>query len=746
VKGDSTSSAVSPPPNGKDTESDDKADEKTEEQYGVKFTINKTLQMLSRVKHRFDNCGDVRYPSIITTTEPIKNALLDIKKRGIKSRFITEITKDNLHYCKELMQVVSEVRHLDGVKGNFAVTDTEYVSYAISSKKARPSLRQVVRSTSKVFVEQQQHFFDMLWDKAIPAERKIMEMESGIMLPERTEIITGADNILRLTLASFPHIKVSLDNCIDSSAPASFVLVEPMWNHMKELASTKNGVIFRFITEITKDNLPYCKEMARIFELRHLDGIKGNLGITDGREYRASPSIKPGVPPDVLIRSTANVFVEQQQFFFETLWNKAIPAEQKIKEIEEGRTPEKLEIIEDTQKSISRAFDIMSKTQKELLVLFATPHTFTLALQAGTADIYRKISENGVDIKLLIPRGADDIEENKQIATKVRKEISPSINVRLSEVDLNTRITIMISDRKEFMSWELRDDTLDDPYLAGGIATYSNIKALASSYAIIFDNLWKITELAENLRITNIKLEGNEKAMKEFINIAAHELRTPIQPILGLSEMLSDASNDPQHQRKLVEIIIRNAHKLKNLAEDILDVTRIESGHFQLSIKKIDLHELVENVVHDFERFLPADGKVTISYQQQKLSGDFDENDEMSHLTVLGDSQRVAQVLSNLLRNALKFTKEGTINVRVGKNESPSPSEAVVHISDSGQGIDPEVMDSLFEKFMSKSEKGTGLGLFISKSIVEAHGGKIWGENNKDGNGATFAFTLPLAT
>ena len=88
------------------------------------------------------------------------------------------------------------------------------------------------------------------------------------------------------------------------------------------------------------------------------------------------------------------------------------------------------------------------------------------------------------------------------------------------------------------MTWELRDDTLDDPYLAGGVATYSNNEALATSYAIIFDNLWKIAEFVENLRIANTKLENKEKAMKEFINIAAHELRTPIQPILGLSEML----------------------------------------------------------------------------------------------------------------------------------------------------------------------------------------------------------------
>ena len=428
------------------------------------------------------------------------------------------------------------------------------------------------------------------------------------------------------------------------------------------------------------------------------------------------------------------------------LWERAVPAEQRIKEIEEGRTPEKLVIIQDTQKSISCAFDIMNKTRKELLVIFATPRTFTLALRAGEADIYRKMSENGINIQVLVPRGGAKIEENNEQIAKLREEISPSINLRLSEVDLNTRITIMISDRKEFMSWELRDDSLDDPYLAGGIATYSNIEAIASSYAIIFDNLWKITEFAENLRIANIKLESNEKAMKEFINIAAHELRTPIQPILGLSEMLADASsNDPQQQRKLFEIIIRNARKLENLAEDILDVTRIESGRLKLTMEKVDLHELVESVVHEFQRFLPADDKVTLNYQ--KLIDDRDDNHHgIPHLEILGDPQKIVQVLSNLLRNALKFTKEGTINVRVGRKDSPSSSEAIVSISDSGQGIDPEAMCKLFEKFMSKSEKGTGLGLFISKSIVEAHGGKTWGENNKDGKGATFTFTLPLVT
>ena len=143
---------------------------------------------------------------------------------------------------------------------------------------------------------EQQHIFDLLWDKAITADRKIMEIESGMMLPERTEIITGADNIHRLTLASAPHIRESLDTSIDSVAP-QVIVSEFMWKYMKELVSTKKGVRFRYIADITKENLPYCKEMAKIFELRHLDGIKGNLSVIDRREYRVSPKVRPGSPP-----------------------------------------------------------------------------------------------------------------------------------------------------------------------------------------------------------------------------------------------------------------------------------------------------------------------------------------------------------------------------------------------------------------------------------------------------------------
>jgi signal transduction histidine kinase len=389
--------------------------------------------------------------------------------------------------------------------------------------------------------------------------------------------------------------------------------------------------------------------------------------------------------------------------------------------------------------------------------------------------MYRKMSENGVNIKVLVPRGGAKIEENnEQQIAKLREEIASSINLRFSEVDLNTRITIMISDRSQFMSWELRDDTLDDPYLAGGIANYSNIEALASSYAIIFDNLWKVTEFAENLRRANIKLEGNEKAMKEFINIAAHELRTPIQPILGLSGVVRDrilnlakqfqsrgkeevvyrqlqdaataatvpARSDSNYRASslassieeivgMVDVVNRNAKRLERLTNNLLDVSRIENNKsLDLSKENFNLVQKIRNVIRDIK-----------SSQDEKADAIeivYDAPDEP--IMIEADKTRIYEVVSNLLRNAIKFTDSGTITI----TSSLEGTNAIISIKDSGRSIDPELMPRLFTKFASKSETGSGLGLYLSKKIIEAHGGKIWAENNKDGKGATFAFTLPL--
>jgi signal transduction histidine kinase len=223
--------------------------------------------------------------------------------------------------------------------------------------------------------------------------------------------------------------------------------------------------------------------------------------------------------------------------------------------------------------------------------------------------------------------------------------------------------------------------------------------------------------------------------MNEFVNVASHELRSPIQPIVGISEILcSKIKND--EQLALLGIVIRNAKRLQQLTEDILDVTRIESNSLNLKKVQFNLNEIILNSVSDSRNQMQKEHKDNIKLELFSSIKD--------DIFVEADKNRLNQVISNLLSNAIKFTKEsGTITIRVQKKDNND--DVLVSVKDTGAGIDPEILPRLFTKFATKSETGgTGLGLYISKSIVESHGGRILAQNNSDGKGSTFSFTLPI--
>src|SRR5215207_7057706 len=248
-----------------------------------------------------------------------------------------------------------------------------------------------------------------------------------------------------------------------------------------------------------------------------------------------------------------------------------------------------------------------------------------------------------------------------------------------------------------------------------------------------------LIEREETIRFQYEKLKESDRMKDEFVNIAAHELRTPIQPILGLCEIIRPKVN--KEDREYVDVIVRNAKRLQRLTEEILDVTKIESQSLKLNKEEFNLNDVIINCINDMimNRHLNSDKdkKPKILYQPKDIP-------------LNADRIRISQVISNLLSNAIKFTPGGTISIVSGlnsnssKDNNDSDNEAIVNIKDNGHGIDQEMLPKLFSKFATKSFAGTGLGLFICKSIIEAHDGRIWAENNPDGKGATFSFTLPL--
>jgi signal transduction histidine kinase len=244
-------------------------------------------------------------------------------------------------------------------------------------------------------------------------------------------------------------------------------------------------------------------------------------------------------------------------------------------------------------------------------------------------------------------------------------------------------------------------------------------------------------ELTNKLKEANQQLKDKDRLKDEFINIAAHELRTPIQPILGLSEILLrslkkvNGKTDMEGEQSL-EAIIRNSKKLFRLSQDILDVSKIESHSLDLKKERFNLNDVILDSVKDYMNQAEKEGKRDIKLLYEPKEDIFIE----------ADRGRLNQVVSNLISNAIKFTKEGTIFVNAEKKDK---EQVIVSIKDSGSGIDPQIQPRLFSKFATKSHTGTGLGLFISKNIIEAHGGRIWAENNSNSKGAAFSFSLPIS-
>ena len=515
-----------------------------------------------------------------------------------------------------------------------------------------------------------------------------------------------------------------------------------------------NGI--RWITNIEEE----CVELVKTFldlnmQIKHVKNLPPiNFAIGKNEVNLTIEKMEGGKMIQSLITSNEPTYVAYFYSIFKQLWSEGVDAQDRIRNIAEGRAEETdIEIIPNPKKGIDNAWKILRSAKKEILIVCSTSNAFRRQLQIGGLQLLKEIVEkNNVKVRILVPADTEAKLTIKEISIS-----NPGIDIRSLEEALQTSITIIIVDRKECIIVESKDDTKETSYDAAGITTYSNSKTIATSYVSIFESLWNQTELFEELKksnrqlanlykqviATNKQMKTSSNMQKEFINVAAHELRAPIQPILGLAEVLRQQNQQPDNKEdqmysennELLNVIIRNARRLQRLTENILDVTKIENNSMELNKEEFILSKAVLESFTDFANQLGKEQKENV-----KLTVALDEGD----ILVVADKHRINQVINNLLNNALKFTKQGQIILSTEK-EKKYGKEVIVKIQDSGPGIDPDIMPRLFTKFATKSYSGTGLGLFISKSIVETHGGKMWAENNLDGKGATFLFTLPIA-
>jgi len=448
-----------------------------------------------------------------------------------------------------------------------------------------------------------------------------------------------------------------------------------------------------------------------------------------------------------IIYSNLKEIVEQQQYIFDSFWDRAIPAQQRILEIENEIESEFLEVISDNKKAAENYIDLAKSVEKEALVLFANSKAIIRADRLGVLDSLINASKNkGAVVKIICPI----TDENSQVVEQTCKK-APDIKILNGG---SSHSGLMVVDNTKFLRFGIKEPKAEEFSGAIRFVEYSNSKVGVYSSRSFFELLW-------NEHIQYEQLKAHDKMQKEFINIAAHELRNPIQPIIGLSEVLrSRTKNTNEHE--FLDAIIRSAKRLRQLTDNILNLAQIENHSLKLNKERFNLTVLITNILKDYRNQLEKDrdnnhgnGKAIGNVKLLYANGhgkDHDGNEDL--IFVEADPVRIAQVISNLLNNAIKFTKvdvvedaeDKTITIKVDNKDDKA---VVVSVEDTGSGIDPEIFPKLFSKFVTNSDAGTGLGLFISKNIVEAHSGKIWAGNNNDAfgkrtRGARFCFTLPI--
>lgn len=542
-----------------------------------------------------------------------------------------------------------------------------------------------------------------------------------------TKIIQGTQDVIDAEVAFFSRTKKIADTYMNYTRPPLAIGIEPV---KKAFLDAKNrGVHLRYLTEINKHNLSYCKELMKIVdELRHLDGIKGNFMVSDTEYVAPLILFEHGkIAPQAVYSNTKEV-IWQQQYLFDNFWRQGVSGEKKVKEIEEAIEPEFLEVITNKDDANKILLELSKSVKKEALFILPTDNAIVKVDKLGVIDCLIKASQTGATVKIICPLS----EKNLQFVRKISIQ-APSIQILNGST--SPAAGVFIVDGLKFSRTELGefDDNGTIRPLQNRFTIYSNSKPTVELFRSIFGLLW-------NERTLNEQLRSTDNMQRDFINIAAHELRTPIQPILGLSQILSNKLKNTEYSDQL-NIIVRNALKLQRLTDDILDVQKIESKTMSLNRERFELNALILEIVRDCRNLLQnKDGK------KHDIEIEVSLINKVIPLFIMADKHRLNQVVTNLLSNAVKFTEEGRIRIIISlvQKGGNNLQEVVVSVRDTGQGIDPDMLPRLFSRFESKSYQGTGLGLYISKGIVEAHGGKIWAENNADAKGATFTFTLPV--
>lgn len=585
-----------------------------------------------------------------------------------------------------------------------------------------------------------------------------------------TKIISGRDNINSFFVTAVDNTRKYWNVIVPAKGATLFHYMEDLKVAYKN--ALDRGVKIRAITEVNKDNLFYIRAGIEYFsEIKHLDNVLGTAVMSE-RYYVTSSTmyydegnikIENGVrktqyPLEQIITSNSPQFVQEQKRYFDILWDQAIPIQDKLKQIENLENPQ-LRELESSYEIQNLLINLLQTVQNEVYFVFPTFEIFK-KIQRFLDIISFLESKDRIQAKILVPivdTEAREYFKKLDIHFDLNDSKTFNKNIEIREIkdtghdnfEKELYPLLVLFDRNKSISIRL-NEVKEDQKIHDSLtqiidsATYVSGKDTVLSNVRLFDRLWYQTKLIQNV-------ECSVNLQREFVNLAAHELQNPIQPILSLSEIVIDKLKD-EEQKKLLQLIIKNATSLMFITEGILELTRIEKDILSIHKEKFDLISFMSSIGESYRYFMQEnsntlDIEIINSYNSNSYTifstsenGLSSKHKSKLYHEIMADRLRLGQIIHNLIDNANKYTARGLIKiiVRIRSNDIEFT------ITDSGKGIDDSVINNLFEKFVTTSKGGTGLGLYLCKKLVEAHGGRISAKNIKsDNTSASFSFSIP---
>ncbi len=687
-----------------------------------------------------------------------KKALMELKDNKIRTRCITEVSPDSIAHCKEILSFVHEIRHMNGINDCFWVSE-KAIAFSSSSSHCS-AIPQLTITNNTLFVKHHQRLFDMMWSKASPFIQRVEEIENK----SKKTITKVLEDPIEIGKVTDDFIRNSDELNICSTIEMMKLVYNKFYDlHGYLIEKQKKGQYkgTRWITSINniEDVDLVRKFLGKTTKIRHVKDIPSSASFTlnNNAFYSTIDKTQGGREMISSVLSSSNpLYINHYKTIFEQMWSNAQDAEDRIRDIEKGLT-DNLTLSYNPQESINVLRRWFNSAKSEILMILSSANALIrIENNKGFETLDRLASSKGVKVRVLIPMGEGLEEPIKDLAFKYH-----SIETRGLPFSLTSPIGTIIIDKEKVVSIELKDDLKTSFEDAIRLSIFIESKPTSLSCASIFDSLWRQTEMYEQLMI-------NEKMQQEFIDIASHELRTPLQSIMGYSGILMNELSHVEEYKNHLEAIQRNAARIKRLINRLLDIAQFENDTLVLKKEVLDFEELMRNTLASYyKRFNEKDkAMIELRYVPKTNTQDKDENIDIkgdlvdSPVFVYADRLRITQVITNLLDNAIEFLthnkgdkgqsgRKRVITITAEKilqkgNHGSEMQELVIKIIDPGHGIDPKILPRLFNKFVTNTSKGTGLGLYFCKKIIEAHEGRIWAQNNENKDGATFSFSLPI--